>query len=79
MEYQSILENLQNEASCFLQHSYLKINEVVIYPKEIEVYYYESGKFEDYSVHRNQLQGSIEHKVLCTQIWKSENKQICKG
>lgn len=57
-----ILETMQGKASRFLQHCYLKINGVCVYPKEIEAYYYEPGKFEDYSVHRNQLQGSVEHK-----------------
>ena len=75
MEYQSILENLQNEASCFLQHSYLKINEVVIYPKEIEVYYYESGKFEDYSVHRNNYKEALSIKTSSMYTDMEKRKQ----
>lgn len=53
---------LRKEASDFIQGNYLLVNNVAIYLKEIEVYYYEAGKFEDYTVHRNQLQRNNKHK-----------------
>jgi len=54
--------NLQKDASVFLQGYYLLVNNIAIYLKEIEVYYYEHGRFEDYSVHRNILQKKNKHK-----------------
>ena len=52
---------LQEEVSQFLLHSKLVLNGVVIMPKEIEVYYYKKGEFEDESVHQNELQ-TQKHK-----------------
>ena len=49
-------KQLRKQASEFLICNYFLINGVKIYPKEIEVYYYEQGIFEDYTVHRNRLQ-----------------------
>lgn len=55
--YNSSFEKiLQEQASEFLKNNYLLVNGIEIYLKEIEVYYYEQGKFEDYTVHRNKLQ-----------------------
>lgn len=50
------MEKLQAEARIFLTESVLVLNGLSIRPKEIEVYYYEKGGFEDNSVHRNDLQ-----------------------
>lgn len=50
------IQKRQNEAKLFLTESCLVLNGVFIHPKEIEVYYYEEGTFEDNSVHRNDLQ-----------------------
>lgn len=51
-----IVEKLQNEAILFLSKKII-LDEVIILPKEIEVYYYElNGIFKDGSVHRNELQ-----------------------
>lgn len=56
MNNQAIIEKLQNEAKQFLTETKLMLNGVSIMPKEIEVYYYKKGGFEDTSVHRNELQ-----------------------
>ena len=50
------IQKLQTEARIFLEESVLVLNGLSIHPKEIEVYYYEEGGFEDNSVHRNDLQ-----------------------
>ena len=50
------IQKLQAEARSFLTESVLVLNGLSICPKEIEVYYYEKGVFEDNSVHRNDLQ-----------------------
>lgn len=50
------IQKLQAEARLFLTESVLVLNGLSIRPKEIEVYYYEKGIFEDNSVHRNDLQ-----------------------
>lgn len=49
-------QKLQDEAKLFITGSVLVLNGVAIQPKEIEVYYYKEGGFEDNSVHRNDLQ-----------------------
>ncbi len=53
---QEILQKLQAEARLFLTESVLVLKGLYIRPKEIEVYYYEKGGFEDNSVHCNDLQ-----------------------
>ncbi len=52
---QKTITRLQNEAKQFLTKK-LVINGLNIYPKEIEMYYFKEGEFEDSSVHRNELQ-----------------------
>lgn len=47
---------LQLQAAHFLRNYVLKVGNVLIYPKEIEVYYYQTNLFEDYTVHRNEMQ-----------------------
>ena len=54
--FQEMLQKLQTEARLFLTESVLVLKGLFIRPKEIEVYYYEKGIFEDNSVHRNDLQ-----------------------
>ena len=56
MNNQVTIERLQNEAKLFLTETKLMLNGIFILPKEIEVYYYKKGEFEDSSVHRNDLQ-----------------------
>lgn len=55
-------KRLRKEAAEFIQGNYLLVNNVAIFLKEIEVYYYEQGKFEDYTVHQNKLQRNNKHK-----------------
>jgi len=62
MNNQSIEKELQKQTSEFLKNNYLLVNGIAIYPKEIEDYYYEQGKFEDYTVHRNQLQQNRKNR-----------------
>lgn len=56
MDKKDIIKKLQNEAAHFLAESKLMVSGLAILPKEIEVYYYKEGDFEDSSVHRNILQ-----------------------
>lgn len=53
---QEEIKRLQVEASHFITSSKLDLEGLFIYPKEIEVYYYKVGEFEDNSVHKNELQ-----------------------
>ena len=55
-ENQDVVLRLQNEAKSLLLNYELRLNGVSIIPKEIEVYFYKNGVFEDNSVHRNELQ-----------------------
>ncbi len=56
MENQKMIIRLQGEASDFIRNRCILIGGVTVYPKEIEVYYFKQGEFEDNSVHRNDLQ-----------------------
>lgn len=58
---EELIKKLQSEAKQFLTKSKLVLNGVEILPKEIEVYYYKEGVFEDISVHKNELQ-TKKHK-----------------
>lgn len=58
---EKLIEKLQTNATLFLIKTKLLINVLEILPKEIEVYYYKKGVFEDESVHQNELQTKI-HK-----------------
>lgn len=53
---QEIIANLQTDANKFITENNLELNGVIIEPKEIEIYYYKEGVFEDNSVHKNELQ-----------------------
>lgn len=55
---QEIVKKLQIEAEQFLKSSKLIVNGIEIYPKEIEIYYYKEGEFEDGSVHQNKRQAN---------------------
>ena len=52
----NLISTLQNKAISFLKSSCITVNGADIYPKEIEVYYYETGAFEDVYVHRDERQ-----------------------
>lgn len=53
---QRFINNLQTDARKFITKNNLELNGVIIEPKEIEIYYYKEGVFEDNSVHKNELQ-----------------------
>ena len=55
-QFKKEVKALQEQMKQFLLGSRLNINGVKISPMEIEAYYYEKGKFEDDSVHQNELQ-----------------------
>ena len=56
MNNEKIIKILQSDAVEFITRWNLLLEGVVIKPKEIEIYYYKEGVFEDNSVHRNELQ-----------------------
>lgn len=64
---------LRKDASDFIQGNYLLVNNVAIYLKEIEVYYYEAGKFEDDTVHQNDLQMNNKHKIYVHRYGKEKD------
>lgn len=53
---ENVIDILKHDAGVFLTNTRLEYQELVIWPKEIEVYYYKRDEFEDSSVHRNSLQ-----------------------
>ena len=70
-----IVTRLQKDAKTFLTNK-LVLNKAEIYPKEIEVYYYKEGEFEDKSVHRNELQ--MNHKNYFY-VHRCKNSDSYKG
>lgn len=55
---QEKIKELQTKAVSFLKSYSLLVNGINLSLKEIEVYYHEKGVFEDYTVHRNELQAN---------------------
>lgn len=78
METQKNIEKLQNEVKQFLTTKKLKLNGLVIIPKEIEVYYYREGEFEDPSVHRNELQKNHKNHFYIHR-WGTQQSDSYKG
>ena len=70
---ENIVTELQKEAKQFIAHNKLVLNGVEIYPKEIEVYYYKEGEFEDKSVHRNELQKNNKNHFYVHRCKKSDS------
>ena len=66
---------LQEQASEFLKNNYLLVNGIAIYPKEIEVYYYAPGQFEDDTVHGNKLQENNPNKFYVHRYGKEDDSQ----
>ena len=56
-----IIYELKSQAIQFLKNYHLEIKGVAIYPKEIEVYFYQSGVFEDGSCNFNCVKALILH------------------
>lgn len=59
-----IVKQLQKINECFLQNYIIKINDLKIYPVEVEIYYYNNnGIFRDGNCHKNELQQyKVENK-----------------
>lgn len=73
-----VLKRLQNEAKLFLGERKLVFNNIVINPKEIEVYYWEKDVFEDSSVHRNALQQNNKNHFYIHR-WGYKKEDAYKG
>ena len=52
----ALINELQSRVMEFMLGFNLRIGGTIIEPKEVEVYYYKHGEFDDNSVHRNELQ-----------------------
>ena len=78
MENQKNIEKLQNEVRHFLTIKKLKLNGLIIIPKETEVYYYQEGEFEDPSVHRNELQKNHKNHFYIHR-WGTRQSDSYKG
>lgn len=72
-------EKLQNEATRFIAQTRLILKDVVIIPKEIEVYYYKEGEFSDESVHRNELQQNNMNHFYVHRTGKSKTDRYKGG
>lgn len=73
-----IIYKLQHEAASFLKEKSLILKDVTIIPREIEIYYYEKGVFEDGSVHQNELQqNNKEHFYI--HRWGNKKTDSYKG
>ena len=75
----SLEKQLQEQASEFLGCKCLIVNGVTIHPKEIEVYYFEKGLFEDYTVHRNELQENHPNKFYVHRRGRDVNSSIIES
>lgn len=78
MDKEDIIKKLQNEAAHFLTESKLMVSGLAILPKEIEVYYYKEGDFEDSSVHRNILQQNNQNHFYIHR-WGIKKEDSYKG
>ncbi len=79
MYNKNFITKLQKQASEFLQSKYLYVHGVAIYLKEIEVYYFEQGKFEDYTVHKNELQANNEYKFYVHRYGQGKDSKYIGG
>ena len=72
-----IIYELKSQAIQFLKNYHLEIKGVAIYPKEIEVYFYQSGVFEDDTVHCNELQKDNANHLYVHRTGLKKKAQIC--
>lgn len=79
MENNSIISTLQSEAVHFLQNNIIRINNVTIYLKEIEIYYFKKGEFEDPSVHCNEMQANRKYKLYVHRAGKKASNKYKGG
>ena len=59
--HDSIVQKLQKINMCFLQNYIIEVNNLRIYPVEVESYYYNKTLFADISVHQNKFQRNKEY------------------
>lgn len=79
MDIQEKIKSLQIEAAQFLTKTKMTMNGLVIFPKEIEVYYYKEGEFEDSTVHRNELQKNNKYHFYVHRWGKTRNDKYKGG
>ena len=70
---QEKIKELQIKAATFLKSYSLLVNGMNILLKEVEVYYYEKSVFEDYTVHRNELQANNKFHFYVHRNGKSKD------
>lgn len=75
MNNNSIISTLQSKAISFLQNYFIIINNVAIYLKEIEVYYFKKGELEDTSVHCNEMQANRKYKLYVHRAGKKASNK----
>ncbi|MBQ0155205.1 MAG: hypothetical protein KBT22_01355 [Bacteroidales bacterium] len=68
-----MIKELQQQAINFLSNKFIVVNGVKIYPKEIEVYYFKKGVYEDNSVHQNELQQNHHNRLYIHRWGKTKN------
>lgn len=75
-----LVYRLQREVTIFLKEKtlFLNRNSVTIIPKEVEIYYYEKGAFEDGSVHQNELQQDNQNHFYIHR-WGTKKTDSYKG
>lgn len=73
-----LVYRLQRDAAIMLKENTLFLNGVTIIPKEIEIYYYETGVFEDGSVHQNELQQNNQNHFYVHR-WGTKKNDPHKG
>ena len=79
MDIQEKIKSLQIEAAQFLTKTKMTMNGLVIFPKEIEVYYSKEGEFEDPTVHKNELQKNNKNHFYVHRWGKTKNDKYKGG
>lgn len=75
---EQLVYRLQHDAAIMLKENTLFLNGITIIPKEIEIYYYENGVFEDGSVHQNELQQNNQNHFYIHR-WGTKKTDSYKG
>lgn len=70
-----IVEQLKEINKCFLQNYIIKINDLEIYPVEVEIYYFKDGVFEDENCHQNELQKNHFGKLYFHRAGRSKKEE----
>lgn len=73
-----LVDRLRHDAAVMLKENALFLDGVTIIPKEIEIYYYEKGVFEDGSVHQNELQQNNKNHFYIHR-WGTKKTDPYKG